>query len=86
MKGNVNRWLYAGFVLFGLYLLVFRQAYSEAVIYFGIALAFDPFDPEQTWKERPFWQKAWLIVHLGIVVSLFGYEIGYNDFLNKPQG
>ena len=79
MKGNVNKWLYAGFMLFGLYLILSRQAFSEAVIYFGIALAFDPFDQEQPWKERPMWQKAWLIIHLAIVAALFGYDIGFND-------
>ncbi len=79
MKGSVNKWLYAGFVLFGVYLIVSRQAFSEAVVYFGIALAFDPFDQAQPWKERPTWQKAWLIVHLAIVAALFGYDIGFND-------
>jgi H+/Cl- antiporter ClcA len=79
MKGNINRWLYIGFVLFGFYMIVFRQAFSDAVTFFGIALAFDPFDQAQPWKERPFWQKAWLFVHLGIVAALFGYEIGFHD-------
>jgi hypothetical protein len=79
MKGNINRWLYAGFVLFGIYLILFRKEYSDASIYFGIALAFDPFDQTQPWKERPLWQKAWLIVHLAIVGALLGYEIGFTD-------
>lgn len=30
----------------------------------GIALAFDPFDQSVSWKERPLYQRAWLIVHL----------------------
>ena len=76
---NINRWLYGGFVLFGLYLIISRQSYSEAVIYFGIALAFDPFDQTQPWQKRPLWQKVWLIVHLAIVAALFGYDIGFND-------
>ena len=79
MKSNVNRWLYGGFVLFGIYLIFFRADYSEAAIYFGIALAFDPFNQTQPWNERPFWQKAWLIVHLAIVAAIFGYEVGFND-------
>jgi hypothetical protein len=45
----------------------------------GIALAFDPFDQNQTWKERPFWQKAWLILHLATAASLIGYQIGFDD-------
>ena len=79
MKWNVNKWLYGGFVLFGLYMILFRRQFSDAATYFGIALAFDPFDQAQPWKERPLWQKAWLIVHLAIVAALFGYEIGFND-------
>ncbi len=82
MNGNVNRWLYAGFVLFGIYMIVARQAYSDASIYFGIALAFDPFNQAQPWPERPFWQRAWLIAHVALMAGLLGYEIGFNDSLN----
>lgn len=79
MKWNVNKWLYAGFLLFGIYLILFRSQFSDAAIYFGIALAFDPFDQAQPWKERPVWQKAWLIVHLAIVAALFGYDVWFGD-------
>jgi hypothetical protein len=46
---------------------------------FGIALAFDPFDQTITWKARPFWQRAWLVVHLAICAGSFGMEIGFGD-------
>jgi len=49
MKKEFNRWLYLGFVLFGTYLLLLRRDLSESAIYFGIALAFDPFDQKQPW-------------------------------------
>jgi hypothetical protein len=26
----------------------------------GIGMAFDPFNPEQKWNERPTWQKSFL--------------------------
>jgi hypothetical protein len=42
-------------------------------------LVFDPFDPQQTWKERPVWKKTWLIVHLAIVAALFGLGVGIGD-------
>ena len=48
-------------------------------MYFGIALAFDPFDKTIKWKERPFWQRAWLVVHLAICAGSLGMEIGIND-------
>jgi hypothetical protein len=44
----------------------------------GIALAFDPFNPDQKWKERPFWQKAVIIIHITFVAVLFGLGIGIN--------
>jgi hypothetical protein len=71
MKKEFNRWLYLGFVLFGTYLLLLRRDLSESAIYFGIALAFDPFDQKQPWQERPIWQRILLILHLALVFFLF---------------
>jgi hypothetical protein len=45
----------------------------------GIGLAFDPFDINQPWNERPMWQKAWLIIHLGTCAACLGFEIGKGD-------
>jgi len=73
--------LYIGFVIFGIYLLLFKKQFSEAVIYLGVALAFDPFNQNQTWKQRPVWQRAVLILHLALVAALFGYDVGFNDSL-----
>jgi hypothetical protein len=42
-------------------------------------MAFDPFDPEQKWNDRPTWQKAFLIIHLALVAAMFGFGIGLND-------
>jgi hypothetical protein len=76
MKTSINKYLYIGFVIFGLYQLLLKHSASEAVTQLGIALIFDPFDTEQPWKERPIWQKGVLILHLAVVFSLIGYEIG----------
>ena len=78
MKPNFNRYLYIAFVLFGVYILAFKHELGNASIYFGIALAFDPFDTTQPWNKRPLWQRVVLILHLAIVFVLFGYEIGFN--------
>ena len=45
----------------------------------GVALAFDPFDQDQKWNDRPTWQKVVLFVHLGVAAALLGYAIGWND-------
>ena len=71
MKTAYNKYLYGGFVLFGLYLLFLRQEYSDASIYLGIALAFDPFDPELPWGKRPWGQRVWLVVHVLVMFYLF---------------
>ena len=75
MKTSFNKFIYVGFILFGIYELAIRNSAGDGATYMGIALAFDPFNQEKSWKERPFWQKAVLIIHLGIVAALFGYII-----------
>ena len=79
MKTSINKFIYIGFILFGIYELVFRHSTGDAATYFGIALAFDPFDQMQPWKERPNWQKGVLIIHLAIVAGLLGYMVSAGD-------
>lgn len=73
-----NRVLYAAFVLFGAYWLVRGEA-GEAFSMIGIALIFDPFDTEQSWHDRPAWQRAWLIGHLVVLTFVGGMAI--SEFL-----
>ncbi|MBP6425627.1 MAG: hypothetical protein KA278_07890 [Flavobacterium sp.] len=79
MKTSFNKILYIGFVLLGVFQGLFSKDYMQAGSSIGIALAFDPFDQEQKWNDRPTWQKAVLIVQLGVVAALLGYAIGWND-------
>ena len=79
MRTSFNKFLYIGFVLVGIFQALFSKEYMQAVSSFGIALAFDPFDQEQKWNDRPTWQKTVLIVHLGLVAALFGFAVGLND-------
>jgi len=67
---NFNKPAYAVFVALGCYFL-FIQDFSQAVIFWGLALVFDPFTIDQPFKLRPFYQKAWLIAHLLITIGLF---------------
>jgi hypothetical protein len=46
--------LYAGFTLLALYKSIVGE-FGEAAMHSGIALAFDPFDPTVSWKNRPLW-------------------------------
>jgi hypothetical protein len=79
MKTSFNKFLYIGFVLLGTFQAFFSKEYLQAASSFGIALAFDPFDQEQQWNDRPTWQKAVLVVHLALAAALLGYGIGWND-------
>ena len=74
MKTNFNKFLYIGFLLLGsIYIL--KKDISQTLIFFGIALAFDPFNSEQKWNERPNWQKLVLITHLSVVFGLVFIEL-----------
>lgn len=79
MKTPFNKFLYIGFLLLGLFQAFFSKDYMQATASLGIALAFDPFNQEEKWKDRPTWQKAVLIIHLALVAALFGFGIGMND-------
>jgi H+/Cl- antiporter ClcA len=79
MNSSFNKFIYIGFILFGIYELAIKQSPSDAVTFLGIALAFDPFDQTQPWKQRPTWQKVVLIIHLAVVFGLFGYMVGNNN-------
>ena len=79
MKSPFNKFLYIGFLLLGLFQVFFSKDYMQATASLGIALAFDPFNQEEKWNDRPTWQKAVLIIHLALVAGLFGFGIGMND-------
>lgn len=66
---------YGAFVLLGIYFFVVKGLVSESVMYMGLALVFDPFDQAVAWKQRPFYQKAWLVAHLILVFVLFALMI-----------
>ncbi len=80
MKSNqkIMQFLYGGFTALGIFQAI-RGEFNQAAIHLGIALAFDPFNPNQTWKELPLWQKAALLIHLGLCAGFFAYQIGFND-------
>jgi hypothetical protein len=79
MNKSFNKFLYIGFLLLGLFQAFFSKDYMQAAASLGIGMAFDPFNTEQKWNDRPTWQKAVLIIHLGLVAAMFGFGIGQND-------
>jgi len=79
MNSPFNKFLYFGFILLGIYQAIITKDYMQSAASLGIGMAFDPFNQEQKWKDRPIWQKAVLIVHLALVAAMFGFGIGLND-------
>ena len=79
MKTSFNKFLYIGFLLLGLFQAIVSKDYMQATASMGIGLAFDPFNPDQKWNDRPSWQKAVMIIHLALVAAMFGFGIGLND-------
>jgi hypothetical protein len=79
MNKSINKFLYIGFLLLGLFQAIVSKDYMQAASSLGIGMAFDPFNPEQKWNDRPTWQKAVLIIHLALVAAMFGLGIGLND-------
>jgi len=79
MNSSFNKFLYIGFLLLGLYQATISKDYMQAAASLGIGMAFDPFNPEQKWNDRPTWQKGVLIIHLALVAAMFGLGIGLND-------
>lgn len=69
-----NRLAYAIMLTVGLFFFMFKD-YSQATIFIGLALIFDPFDQTVSFKNRPFWQKTWLIVQCVCSFIIFGLLI-----------
>jgi hypothetical protein len=45
-----------------------RQQFDQGLIYGGIALAFDPFNANEKWSDRPIWQRCILLSELFFVL------------------
>lgn len=78
MNHAFRRFLYGAFVVLGFYYLLQAQG-GEALANWGIALAFDPFDANQPWKERPRWQRMWLLVHLSALLVVVGMWMAWSE-------
>ena len=79
MKTLINKFLYFGFLALGFYQCLLMKDYMQAAASLGIGMAFDPFNVDQKWNERPQWQKIVLVTNLALVAAMFGFGLGLND-------
>jgi len=70
---NFNKPAYIIFVLIGIFFV--KKDFSQASVYFGLALIFDPFNINMPFNKRHFYQKIWLIAHLMITLFLIVFAI-----------
>ena len=76
---NWSRWAYGIFTLAGLLFWLLGDDRSMAFTFLALAPIADPFDQRVGWKERPLWQRAWLVVHLGLTAAALGWWMGLMD-------
>jgi hypothetical protein len=78
-----NTIAYALFSVVGIAYFLWKDT-SQAVVFFGLALVFDPFDPTVKWGSRPLYQRAWLLVHCLLALAAFVGMLFFNLPLNHP--
>lgn len=67
-SNGINRYTYAIYMVLVIYLFI-KGDYVWAFTNLGVALLFDPFDTNVKWQHRPFYQKAWLLVHVALMLA-----------------
>jgi hypothetical protein len=83
-KITANTVAYAAFTFVGIIFMCMKDT-SQAVIFFGLALVFDPFDQTVRWNDRPLYQRIWLFAHLllalGAFVGMLFFNLPLNNFV-----
>jgi hypothetical protein len=66
---NFNKPAYVIFMAAGIVSFCMKD-FSEAFTFIGFAMIFDPFNTEVPFNKRPFYQRAWLFIHLLLTIAL----------------
>lgn len=72
VTGKFEKIAYGVFVLAGIYFLITKD-YSNAVVFWGLAPIFEPFNAKIPFGKRPLYQRIWLIAH--VVITLMGFVL-----------
>ena len=68
INGKFQKIAYAVFVLAGICFII-RKEFGTAIIFWGLAPIFDPFNTQISLSKRPVWQQVWLMFHVVITIS-----------------
>lgn len=68
---TINRIGYVAFTFLGIVKPMMSQDFTEATT-LGIALIFDPFDPNVPLGQRPWWQQALLYTQIAVSFAAVG--------------
>ena len=71
---NYNKPAYIVFVIIAV-IFMFLKDFSQAMMFSGLALVFDPFNPTMPFPKRPTYQKVWFIAHIFVTFTLFALMI-----------
>jgi len=69
-----QKYAYAVFLIAGIYFLI-QKDYNNAVVFWGLAPIFDPFDTSVAFGKRPLYQRIWLVIHVLITLTVFALLI-----------
>jgi len=71
LSPTINRIGYVAFTLLGIVKPILSHDFTEATT-LGVALIFDPFDPNVPPGERPWWQQAMLYTQVAASFAAVG--------------
>lgn len=69
-----QRWNIVGYLAFtiaGLLFTVWGSDSTQGPMFMALALIFDPYDQSVKWGDRPWWVRAWLLVHCIVAIVAF---------------
>lgn len=71
---NFNKPVYIIFMVAAIAFLIAKD-FSQSMLFLGTALLFEPFDTKIPFDKRPFYQRAWLLIHLVATLAILALMV-----------
>jgi len=71
-KPAAKNWNKPGYIIFaalGIFYAI-KQDFANACVFWNIAVVFDPFEHSKPLRNRPLYQRVWLVVHVMVGFTL----------------